>query len=256
MENLLLFVSAVIIVVAILVADRLARRGISRYTKKMELEKHVENILKLVARILVVAAGLVALMSLFGVSAEWFVGLSALTGAAIGFASTQTVGNFLAGLYIMISRPFMVNDYVRIGDVEGEVREITINYTKIYTPTYTMTEIPNRRVLDSIIVNHSGKKNIIDYTFPMGFPHMENITNEEFVQDCIFPALEAFYEKHKNVLPKKPELSMSRFDRLGREFSVRLFFPERKIDEFYNMQPELMNVLADAWDKYKSKKKA
>lgn len=256
MEKLLLLVSALVIVVAILVADRLARRGISKYSKKIGLEKHVENILKLVARILVVAAGLVALMSLFGISAEWFVGLSALTGAAIGFASTQTVGNFLAGLYIMISRPFMVNDYVRIGEVEGEVREITINYTKIYTPTYAMTEIPNRRVLDSIIVNHSEKKNIIDYTFPMGFPHMENITNEEFVQDCILPALEAFHEKHTDVLPRKPELSMSRFDRLGREFSVRLFFPEGKTDEFYNVQPELMNDLADAWDKYKSKEKA
>jgi len=41
----------------------------------------------------------------------WFVGVSALTGAAIRFASTQTVGNFLAELYVMMSRPFMVRDY-------------------------------------------------------------------------------------------------------------------------------------------------
>jgi small-conductance mechanosensitive channel len=36
----------------------------------------------------------------------------------------------------------MVRDYVKIGDTEGEVREITINYTKIYTPTYNITPNP------------------------------------------------------------------------------------------------------------------
>ena len=47
---------------------------------------------------------------------------------------------------------------MKIGDIEGEVREITINYTKIYSPTYNITEIPNRKVLDSTILNYSGKK--------------------------------------------------------------------------------------------------
>lgn len=99
---------------------------------------------------------------------EWLVGVSALTGPAIGFASTQTVGNFLAGLYITMSRPFMVEDYVRKGDIEGEVREISINYTEIYTPTYNITEMPNRKVLDSNILNYSGKRSIVEYSFQMG----------------------------------------------------------------------------------------
>ena len=114
--------------------------------------------MRLFSRLIVFASGVVAIVSLFGFPTDLFLGVSALTGAAIGFASTQTVGNFLAGLYLMISRPFMVRDYVKIGDVEGEVKEITINYTKIYTPTYNITEIPNRKVLDSVILNYSGKK--------------------------------------------------------------------------------------------------
>lgn len=255
LDNLLLIVSGAIIVIAMLVADKIAHRVIAKHAKRLRLEKHVENILKLIVRIVIVAVGLVAFMSIFGVSTEWFIGLSALTGAAIGFASTQTVGNFLAGLYLMISRPFMVNDYVKIGEVEGEVREITINYTKIYTPTYNITEMPNRKVLDSIIVNYSaGEKNIIDYSFIMGFPHVENITNDELIKNCAIPPIERFYNKYKSVLPKKPEVSISKFDRLGREFFVRMFFPEGKIDNFYNVQPELMQNIADAWDAYKAKK--
>jgi small-conductance mechanosensitive channel len=252
-ENLLLIAIGLTILIVMLVTDRVVRRIIARYSKRLKLESHVENIFKLTARIIIVAAGVIALLSLFGMPTEWFVGVSALTGAAIGFASTQTVGNFLAGLYIMISRPFMVKDYVKIGDIEGEVREVTINYTKIYTPTYNITEIPNRKVLDSTILNYSGKRNIIDYSFQMGFPHLENITNKELIEECIMPAIEKFYNKYKDVLPKKPELSMLKFDRLERAFLIRMFCPEGKIGVFYNIQPELMQNIANSWDCYKAK---
>ena len=107
-DNLVLAGIALIIVVVTFILDKLIRRAISQYGKKLNMEPHAINILKLIARIIAFAAGVIALLSLFGFSTDWFLGISALTGAAIGFGSTQTVGNFLAGLYLMVSRPFMV----------------------------------------------------------------------------------------------------------------------------------------------------
>jgi small-conductance mechanosensitive channel len=254
MDNIVFVGTALLIVAAILIIDRLIRRAISRYSKRSNLDPHASNILKLVFRIIVFSSGIIAIMTLFGIGTDWFIGISALTGAAIGFASTQTVGNFLAGFYLMISRPFMVRDYVKIGDVEGEIREITINYTKIYTPTYNITVIPNRKVLDSIILNYSGKKNIIDYSFPVGFSHQKNVTNNELIEECIKPALEKFYKKHESLLPKKPEASMSKMDRLGREVMIRMFFPEGRSDSFYDIQPELLQEIVNSWDNYRIKK--
>jgi len=250
-DNLFLAGAAIVIVVVAFVLDKLIRRSISKYGKRVNMEPHAVNILKLVTRIIVAVSAVVAFMGLFHVGSDWFLGISALTGTAIGFASTQTIGNFLAGFYIMVSRPFMVRDYVKIGDVEGEVKEITINYTKIYTPTYNITEIPNKKVLDSIIINYSGKQDIIDYSFKMGFPHLENRTNKQMIEDCIKPTIEKFYEKYKDVLPKKPEASMLAMDRLGREINVRMFFPEGKINQFYDLQPELMRDIVHCWDKFK-----
>jgi len=247
-------VIALVILVVTFVLDKLIRRSISQYGKRVDLEPHAVNILKLVARLLIVAVGVIALMSLFEVPTDLFLAGGALTGTAIGFASTQTVGNFLEGFYIMISRPFMVRDYVKIGDVEGEVKEITINYTKIYTSTYNITEIPNRKVLDSVILNYSGKKNILDYSFKMGFPHLENRTNKQLIEDCIKPTIDKFYKKYKDILTKKPEASMLSMDRLGREVSIRMFFPEGRINDFYDIQPELMRDIVHCWDKFKAEK--
>lgn len=253
-DNLFFIGTALLIVLLTIIIDRLLRRAINRYANRVNLDPHASNILKLIFRIVVFSGGIIAFMTLFNIGTDWFFGISALTGAAIGFASTQTVGNFLAGFYLMIARPFMVSDYVRIGDVEGEVREITINYTKIYTPTYNITEIPNRKVLDSIILNYSGKKNIIDYSFPVGFSHQKNLINNELLEECIKPAIEKFYKKHIKLLPKKPEASMSKMDRLGREVMIRMFFPEGKSDSFYDIQPELLQEILNSWDNCMIKK--
>jgi hypothetical protein len=43
-------------------------------------------------------------------------------------------------------------------------------------------------------------------------------------------------------------------DRLGREFSIRIHFPERNMDIFYNLQPELVGEIVNRWDIRKRKK--
>ena len=129
----------------------------------------------------------------------------------------------------------------------------TVDYC-LYTPTYNIAEIPNRKVLDSIILNYSGKKDIIDYSFKMGFPHLKSKTNKELLECCIKPTIDKFFEKHKDVLPKKPEASMSNMDRLGREVTIRMFFPEGRINDFYDLQPALMQNIVTSWDSFKTKR--
>lgn len=245
MEHIVKLVATVIILVAAIVIERLVRGTITRYAKTMKLDTHLENSFKLLSRVMILVVGVVAILQVFGFGAEWLISVSALGGAAIGFASTQTVGNFLAGIYLMVSRPFMVNDYVRIDDIEGEVKEITVNYTKIYTPTFNIMEVPNRRVLDSVILNFSDG-NVIDYTFQIGFPH--DVPHRELVDQCIIPAIDAFHQKYREYLPKRPEFGISKMDRLGREFAIRIHFPERNMDVFYNLQPELLSDIVSRWD--------
>ncbi len=168
-QNMTLALKVIIVLVGAIIADRVIGRAVKQYSKRIGLVEHIENMFKVISRIVIFATAITIILPIFKIDTGVILSLSALSGAAIGFAATQTVGNFLAGLYIMISRPFTVSDYVKIGDVEGQVREITVNYTKIYMPTHNLIEIPNRQVLDSRILNYS-KKDTVDYTFRVGFP--------------------------------------------------------------------------------------
>jgi len=263
-ENMILALKAIIVLVGAIVADRLIGRAIKRYSKRIGLMEHIENMFKVMARILIFAVAITIILPVFNIDTGVILSLSALGGAAIGFAATQTVGNFLAGLYIMISRPFTVSDYVKIGDMEGQVREITVNYTKIYMSTHNLIEIPNRQVLDSRILNFS-KEDIVDYTFRVGFPPTlpGDITNTELIQKCIAPVIDSFYNKHKEVFVKKPELTIATgctgymgsvgLDRLQRTFAVRVFFKEKDVEGFYDLQRKLLNEIIKNWDKYSKK---
>ena len=256
-EKLYLAIFSLVVIATIFVVRWLINRSITSFCERTRLEKHVRNILRMLSNILMYAMGLTILLQAWGLPTEWFVSVSALTGAAIGFASTQTLGNFLAGFYIMITRPFKVDDYVKIGGVEGEVQEITLNYVKIYMPTYTMMEMPNRTVLNSPITRCMSD-GIIDYSFPMSFAGKVYSTSWVHISDLyvkiVNPAVEEFWTKHSDTLPKKPEVSVSRVEFLNRTLMIRTFFPKGKAKLLYDLQPELQRIILETLDDYREKK--
>lgn len=86
---------------------------------------------------------------------EFFIGAAALLGTAIGFASSSTIGNFISGLYLLLTNPFSVGDYVMLPNlkVEGIIEEISINYTNILTPEGIHVIIANQKLLGTVIKN-------------------------------------------------------------------------------------------------------
>ena len=131
------------VLTALLVVYKFLSRFLSRTSRRLELDPHMQNSFRLLLRVVMLLVGLAAVFSVYALPAEWFIGGSALVGAAIGFGSSQTINNVVAGFYVVVSRPFKVKDYVRIGDVEGQVEEISINYTKLYTPSFNILLLPN-----------------------------------------------------------------------------------------------------------------
>jgi hypothetical protein len=253
-EKLYLAVFSFIVVVAIFLVRWLVNRSITTFSEKAKVERHVQNILRMITNIAIYALGVTVLLQTWGLPTEWFISVSALTGAAVGFASTQTLGNFLAGLYIMVTRPFKVDDYVKIGAVEGEVKEITLNYVEIFTPTYTVMEVPNRTVLNSSITRCMND-DCIDYSFPMSFAGKVYSSSWVHVSDLykkiVGPAIEAFWEKHGDVLPRKPEASIAQVEFLNRTLMIRAFFPKGQAGRLYELQPELQRMILERLDDYR-----
>lgn len=74
---------------------------------------------------------------------------------AVGFASQQALSNIISGLFLVIFKPFRVNDRLEIGTHNGIVEDITLRHTVIRNFENKRIIIPNTIISDQMLVNSS-----------------------------------------------------------------------------------------------------
>jgi small conductance mechanosensitive channel len=80
-------------------------------------------------------------------------GLS-IAGAGIALAMQGVLGNVVAGLTIIFTRPFRVGDYISIAKEEGQVLEIKLFATTLGHADLSKVVIPNRKIVGEILHNY------------------------------------------------------------------------------------------------------
>lgn len=88
-----------------------------------------------------------------GINLSVLVGAAGIASVAIGFASQTTVSNLISGLFLLLERPFMIGDVIKVGSTTGEVSSLGLLSTILRTPENTMVRIPNETLMKSEIVN-------------------------------------------------------------------------------------------------------
>lgn len=80
---------------------------------------------------------------------------SAVSAVVVGFALQDTLGNAFAGLGIQVEKPFRVGNWIKVGDFEGKVSEVTWRATKLLTRAGTYIIVPNNIISKESITNYS-----------------------------------------------------------------------------------------------------
>jgi len=247
-ENPYLMTIIWVIVIGAIAAfvERLITGWLRKFVKRTEIPPEVGNGLILTARLIILVGAVVALLHVGGVPADILVSFSALGGAAVGFASTRTIGNFIAGLFLLVTRPFRVGDYVRIDGVEGIVEEITLNYAKILTSSNTVVSISTQRILDRDVTNYrlmEEKSNLFCYGFELTFTHSLPIEKLEEVLDSVI-------ERYAEKLPRKPEYQPTKLTSFARHYMFYIYVEDPR--DIFILQPQLVREITRAWDKTKT----
>ncbi|RWZ88643.1 MAG: mechanosensitive ion channel [Hydrotalea sp. AMD] len=79
-------------------------------------------------------------------------GLS-LVGAAVAFATKESIENLIASFIIFFDKPFRVGDFVKVQSFAGTVEKIGLRSTKIRSAAKTLLTIPNKQMVDSVVDN-------------------------------------------------------------------------------------------------------
>jgi small-conductance mechanosensitive channel len=239
------------VALAAFILERVITRYLRRFAKRARLEPNVTNSLVLTFRILILIGAVASIVRVGGLTTEWFVAFSALGGAAVGFASQQTIGNFVAGLYLLATRPFKAGDYVRVGTVEGIVQEITINYTKILTMGNNIASLTNLQILQRDITNYLYENehahSLYCYTFEIGFDH--SVSTEKLAE--IFNEV---FKRHSHAFPKELSYTLVRSSAFDRVYMVYLYV--KNPEDIFVLKPQIAEEVFNLWDLERTKGKA
>jgi small conductance mechanosensitive channel len=115
------------------------------------LTKYLGSIVAVMLNIALV----LGILGYFGIQTTSFAALLAGAGVAIGAAWSGMLGNFAAGAFMLVLRPFKVGDFVGIGGLVGTVKELGLFATTIVTPDNVVTLVGNGKVFGDVIMNFS-----------------------------------------------------------------------------------------------------
>lgn len=147
----------VVLVVVSLILGLLAIKLLLILLKRLLLVSSLDNaIVRFVTtsiRVLLWVALLLHCMQLLDIPLGSMIALLSAIGVAIGLAIQDSIANVANGLVMIMTRPFKVGDYVRIGDDEGTIEELRLMNTVLSTAENKKLILPNKTVFTSRIVN-------------------------------------------------------------------------------------------------------
>ena len=142
----------VILIIGIIIARWLGRM-VTRLCESRKLDITLSRFLGNVVRLTVLAFVLIIVLGKFGIAMTPFIAAIGAVAFGSSLALAGLLSNYGAGLSIILTRPFVVNDTIQIQGVSGIVEEIGLAATRLSTEDGEEITIPNKHIIGEILVN-------------------------------------------------------------------------------------------------------
>jgi small-conductance mechanosensitive channel/CRP-like cAMP-binding protein len=172
----------------------------------------------------------------FGVELTLFLGTSAVVGAVVGLALQDSLGNLFAGIALHTEAPFRVGDWVKVGDRDGRVEQISWRATRLRTWDGDTLTVPN-----SDVARHG----ILNYTLPKA-PHSRLLSigvSYHTPPNKVVSVLEGMLAQVQGLVhDPAPGVRVVHFDDSTIRYEVRYWIPA--YDDYRRIESEIHRL---AW---------
>lgn len=192
---------AIVVFILFWILAKFSRRFIKKFTRK----KQSRNLGLVLARlsqgfIILVGAFIALAIIIPSFKPGDLVQLLGVSGVAVGFAFRDILQNFLAGILILITEPFTINDQIVFKDFEGTVENIQTRATTIRTYDGRRIVIPNAELFtNSVTVNTAFDKRRLQYDVGIGYGDDINEA-KEIILDVLFNTEDVLHDPPPEAL--------------------------------------------------------
>lgn len=144
-------VSGGLIFVGFLASAIIFRLLLSRIFKKLPLPAQLLHLFRSVGFYTLIILGTISALGTMGINISALVASLGLTGFALGFALKDAVSNLIAGVLLLLYKPFELGDWISIAGKQGIVESINFRYISLKSDEGKNILIPNSMVFTSVV---------------------------------------------------------------------------------------------------------
>jgi small conductance mechanosensitive channel len=231
-------IGAILILILGRIVAGIGRRIVRRVLEKGKTDSAIISFVGSLTYILILTFAVLAALAKFGIQTASFVAILGAAGFAIGFALQGSLGNFAAGVLILVLRPFRVGDVIQGAGELGTVKEIQLFSTVLATPDNIKVMVPNGKLFGDIIRNITGyDTRRVDLVIGIGY------TSD--IQKA-YEVMMGLIEKDTRILSDPaPQIAVSELADSSVNFVVR---PWVKKEDYWGVKFDLTRKIKEAFD--------
>jgi small-conductance mechanosensitive channel len=195
-------VTSVVVGIIILLIFVFLSKGLRKVIKtrlfpKYTLDEGIQLAILKVVHYLLVGLGIIVAVQSIGLNLTSLAVVFGLLSVGIGFGLQNVVSNFVSGLIILFERPIKIGDRITIGDVQGDVVNISLRATLIRTIDNISIIVPNSEFIISRVINWSHRDPKVRIHIPVGVTYGSDVP-------LVIKSLLEVAKNHDKVLKDPP----------------------------------------------------
>ena len=223
-----------IVVIGLLVARWLGELADQRF-QKSQMEPPMRILLVRVIKIIVLILAVVVALDKFGFSVAPLVAGIGVAGLGFGLALQGVLGNVVAGLTIIFTKPFRVGEHIAIVGVRGDVTHIELSATTLVQADLSRVIVPNRKIVGEILHNFGTMRQL---TLTVRVPHPTDLNL------ALQAARQVVMESARTLKDPVPSVGIAAVDDIGIKIEVQ---PWVRVVDVVAAEPELYQALVEAF---------
>jgi small conductance mechanosensitive channel len=231
-------VYAIIILIIGLIIARWLSNMVVRVCETRNLDITLSRFLGNVVRLTVLAFVLIVVLGKFGITMTPFIAAVGAVAFGSSLALAGLLSNYGAGLSIIITRPFVVKDTIKIQGVSGVVEEIGLAATRLSTEDGELITIPNKHIVGEILIN-SFENKVVETSI--------GISYDDDAQKAIDTIKEALQKIPEIVAEPAPQIGIEQFADSSVNIGMRYWVPTKQyFQTLYQANLAVYNALEQA----------
>jgi len=188
-----------------------------------------------VSKVAVAAVGAMVVLSLLGFNVTGIVAGLGIGGLALALGAQKTLENLIGSIAIGIDQPFRIGDFIKVGDMQGDVESVGLRSTRVRTLDRTLVTVPNGKLADERIETFAARDR---FRLACSLSLVYSTTSAQVRE--VLAGLESVLREHPLIWPDVVRVRLVALAASALEVEVMAWFRVADVHEFTAVRQEVL----------------